>query len=147
MLLLVLASASFCSGEPVGGPIGGPIIEGQRLGSTEPFLDSKPWIPSPSQPIHLSRQVTIKFAIELLWQEPTILRCELCLSVNKIYIFLSSNSVCKKWSLQKNLSGVKLTIQQNPTSKICNVHCTIITALFDMSERSKWSVFGDDGIA
>jgi len=55
MLLLVLVSASFCSGEPVGGPIGGPIIGGERLGSTEPFLDSKPWIPSPSQPVHLSR--------------------------------------------------------------------------------------------
>ena len=70
MLLLVLVSATLCSGEPVGRPIegprpiGGPIRE-QRLGATEPrdhqsFLDSKPWIPSPSQPKHLSRQVTIQ---------------------------------------------------------------------------------------
>merc|ERR1719370_2327689 len=54
MLLLVLVSATWCSGEPIGG--------GQPLGAMEPrdhepFLDSKPWIPSPSQPKHLSRTV------------------------------------------------------------------------------------------
>ena len=75
MLLLVLLSVTLCSGEPIGGTIGGSIggpIGGQRLGATEPknhqgFLDSKPWIPSPSQPKHLSRQVDIWYVIELLW--------------------------------------------------------------------------------
>ena len=140
MLLLVLVSASFCSGEPVGGPIGGPIIGGpiggpiiggERLGSTEPFLDSKPWIPSPSQPVHLSRQVTIKYAIELLWPEPTILKCE-----QSLYSLIQQfKTVCLKWSLPKDLSHVKLTTLQNPTYQICNVHCTIITALFDMCRK------------
>ena len=65
MLLLVLLSATWCSGEPVGG---------QSLGATrvkehQPFHDSKPWIPSPSQPVHLSRQVTVQCVIELLWHD------------------------------------------------------------------------------
>ena len=152
MLLLVLVSATLCSGEPIGGTIGGSIggpIGGQRLGATEPkdhqgFLDSKPWIPSPSQPKHLSRQVDIWCVIELLWhgQSHQFQYVNYAFKWTKSITFPFRNSrsivtreVCKEiW--MSNFKPLKKT----PLAQLS-------LALFDICWIQELHTAGEDGIA